>query len=304
MTAKNSPLILQNVTKRFGKSRGIVDVSLELKAGEIFGFLGPNGAGKSTTIRTILDFIQPTSGSVSLLGQTDVRGRCGAHREVGFLAGELALYESMTGRALLRYLTNLGCTTDWKYVDELVERFGAELQKPLHKLSKGNRQKIGIIQALMHRPQLLILDEPTSGLDPLVKEEFYKIMREHAAADATIFMSSHDLAEVQKICDRAGFIREGVLISVESITSRTQLATHRYEINFGKKPTLEKFRELSSVVSAERQSNGNYAFVVRGNVAEFVALAAKFAPVELREHELELEELFMKYYAGEATRDV
>lgn len=236
--SNTSPLMLHGLTKRFGHKLAVDNVSLELREGEVFGFLGPNGAGKSTTIRSVMDFLRPTDGWVELLGGQSVEERTALHDQVGYLAGDIALYETMTGRKLLKFLTRTGRNVDWHYVDELAGRFEAALDRPIRQLSKGNRQKIGLIQAFMHRPKLLILDEPTSGLDPLMKQVFYDLVREVSGQGATVFVSSHDLAEVQKICHRAGFIRDGKLIAIEPIATMKHLATHCYIVTFAKKPSL------------------------------------------------------------------
>ena len=295
-----APLILEHLTKRFGDKTAVDDVSLELAEGEVFGFLGPNGAGKSTTIRLVMDFLKPTSGQVKLFGADDVASRTKMHGKVGYLAGDIALYEAMIGRAFLKFMARTGFDVDWKYVDELAARFQATLDKPLRTLSKGNRQKIGLIQAFMHRPKLLILDEATSGLDPLMKQVFYELVREAAERGATVFVSSHDLAEVQKICDRAGFIRGGKLIAVDTITALKDLAVHRYFVTFAEKIDVAAARKLSSVKSVEPHGDA-FEFTVSGDVAEFIQFISKFAPKTLHESELELEELFMKFYSGEAA---
>lgn len=268
---------------------------MEIYPGEVFGFLGPNGAGKSTTIRQVMDFINPTSGYVTLLGADNRAARVAKHDEVGYLAGDLAVHENMTGRALIKYLTRLGKQTDWDYVDELVQKFDADLARPLKTLSKGNRQKIGLIQAFAHRPKLLILDEPTSGLDPLMKQVFYDAVIEAAKRGAAVLVSSHDLAEVQKICDRAAFIRGGKIVAIEDINDAKNLTTHRYRVTFAKNPKLADCRALASVESVEK-SPGGYTFTVRGEVTEFVKFIAKYQPLSLTESELELEEIFMRYY--------
>ena len=185
-----SPLILHGLTKRFGHKLAVDNVSLELHEGEVFGFLGPNGAGKSTMIRSVMDFFRPTDGWIELLGGRNSAERTALHDQVGYLAGDIALYETMTGRKLLKFLARTGRKVDWQYVDELAERFEAVLDRPIRQLSKGNRQKIGLIQAFMHRPKLLILDEPTSGLDPLMKQVFYDLVREVSGQGATVFVSS------------------------------------------------------------------------------------------------------------------
>lgn len=295
-----SPLVLEGLTKWFGANRGIEDVSLELNPGEIFGFLGPNGAGKSTTIRLIMDFIKPTDGRVVLLGADSVEERTELHSKVGYLSGDLALYENMTGRALLHFLARLGKPIDWDYVEDLGSKFSASLDRPIKNLSKGNRQKLGIILAFMHKPELLILDEPTSGLDPLMKQVFYDIVRTAASDGTTLFISSHDLTEVQKICSRAGFIREGRLIAIEPIAGVLEMSTHRFAATFPKKLDLSAARKLSSVDRVE-QLGEQYIFTVRGSVAEFVEFIARYKPLTLHESEMELEELFMHYYTDKET---
>ena len=296
-----SPLILHGLTKRFGHKLAVDNVSLELHEGEVFGFLGPNGAGKSTTIRSVMDFLRPTDGWVELLGGRNSAERTALHDQVGYLAGDIALYETMTGRKLLKFLARTGRKVDWRYVDELAERFEAALDRPIRQLSKGNRQKIGLIQAFMHRPKLLILDEPTSGLDPLMKQVFYDLVREVSGQGATVFVSSHDLAEVQKICHRAGFIRDGKLIAIENIATMKHLATHRYIVTFAKKPLLAAAKKLPSITDVQHRGD-EYEFTVKGDATEFVSFIAEYQPKLLRESELELEELFMRYYEGEEAR--
>ena len=296
-----SPLILHGLTKRFGHKLAVNNVSLELHEGEVFGFLGPNGAGKSTTIRLVMDFLRPTDGWVKLLGGRNSKERTAIHDQVGYLAGDIALYENMTGRKLLKFLARTGRKVDWRYVDELAERFEAALDRPIRQLSKGNRQKIGLIQAFMHRPKLLILDEPTSGLDPLMKQVFYDLVREVSGQGATVFVSSHDLAEVQKICHRAGFIRDGKLIAIENIATMKHLSTHRYIVTFAKKPSLTAARKVPSITDVQHRGD-EYEFTVKGDATEFVSFIAEYKPKLLRESELELEELFMRYYEGEEAK--
>lgn len=299
--SNHSPLILHGLTKRFGRKLAINNVSLELCEGEVFGFLGPNGAGKSTTIRSVMDFLRPTDGWVELLGGQSFQERTTLHDRVGYLAGDIALYENMTGRKLLKFLARTGRKVDWRYVDELAGRFEAALDRPIRQLSKGNRQKIGLIQAFMHRPKLLILDEPTSGLDPLMKQVFYDLVHEVSGQGATVFVSSHDLAEVQKICHRAGFIRDGKLIAIEPIATMKHLATHRYIVTFAKKPSLAAAKKLPSITDVQHRGD-EYEFTVKGDAAEFVSFIAEYKPKLLRESELELEELFMRYYEGEEAK--
>lgn len=293
MTEQTSPLLLHKLTKTYGRERGIFDVSLEIHPGEIFGFLGPNGAGKSTTIRTILGFMRPSSGEILLFGKEP---HVVSRRDIGYLAGDVETYEHMRGQAFLRYLAKLGQKVDWSYVDELATRLEAELDKPIRALSKGNRQKIGIIQALMHRPKLLILDEPTSGLDPLIKQEFYAILHEISTQNGTtIFVSSHDLAEVQKLCTRAAFIRDGRLASIENIEKIQRLSAKRFIVTLGKKPSQTVLAKIKSVAAVE-VNNLQLTCTVHGKISDFLSAVSLLDIHDFTEQSLDLEELFMHYY--------
>jgi len=292
------PLNIKNLTKYYGPDLGVKDISLELKPGEVFGFLGPNGAGKSTTIRTILDFIHPTEGSINVYELDSVVDSVAIKHHVGYLAGDIALYERMTGRQILKHLTALGKETDWKYVDQLVERLDASLDRPIEQLSKGNVQKIGLIQAFMHKPDLLVLDEPTSGLDPLMKQVFYDMVHEMSDAGKTVFVSSHDLTEVQKICDRAAFISSGKLVGTENIADAEGLNLRRYRATFNEAPDITLFEKLEDVKEVEIQNNQLVA-TITGSVAPFIAELAKHNPTDLDEQETNLEDLFMHYYEQE-----
>src|SRR5215204_1529915 len=206
----------ERLTKTYGrKTRGIEEVDLAVEEGEVFGFLGPNGAGKTTTVRPLLGLLRPTGGRGEVFGLDIIKDSVGVRVRIGNLPGEFALEDKMTGEGLLRFFARLRGVKDLGYARELVERLGAELHRPMRKLSRGNKQKIGLIQAMFHRPPLLILDEPTGGLDPLVQEEFLEIVGEVRAEGHTVFLSSHVLSDVERICDRVGIIREGRLVTVE-----------------------------------------------------------------------------------------
>lgn len=293
--SKEVPLKLTNLTKAYGAYRGIQDVNMELENGEVFGFLGPNGAGKSTTIRTILNFIKPTSGAATVFGLDSVKDSVEMKNHVGYLAGDIALYDNMKGRDVLKFLTRLGKKTDWKYVDELAQRLNANLDRPIHTLSKGNIQKVGLIQAFMHKPEILILDEPTSGLDPLMKQVFYDMVLEMKQEGKTIFVSSHDLTEVQKICDRAAFINEGKLIGIEDVQNAKSLNLRRFRATFDTKPDKATFTKLKNVKDVSVHGN-ELTVTITGSVAEFVGELAKHNPVDLDEQETNLEDLFIHYY--------
>lgn len=290
---KTAPLLVSNLTKFYGRSRGIEDVSFELKQGEVFGFLGPNGAGKTTTIRVIMDFIRANSGTAKIFGLDSLTDSVAVKRRVGYLAGNIALYDNLTGKQLLSYLVALGEDIDPEYVEELRSRLHADLDRPLKQLSKGNRQKIGLIQAFMHRPELIILDEPTSGLDPLMQEVFYSLVAEHKQAGKTVFVSSHNLSEVQRICDRAAFIREGKLVAIEQVAEVT--AIRRFVIQFGRKPTKQWFEGVDGVKYVALE--GRTATVtVDGDIAPFLGKVAEHQVVNLDQAQTSLEEVFMRYY--------
>ena len=205
----NNTIMTEKLTKHYGDVHALVDLDLTVHAGEVFGFLGPNGAGKTTTIRTLLDEIRPTSGKSSILEMDSHTKSVQIRRHIGYVPGDLAMYPNLTGRDTLTYFANLRGGVEWSYVEELAERLDADLTKKVGDLSSGNRQKIGVIQAFMNRPEVLIMDEPSSGLDPLIQREFQKMMREVASDGRTVFLSSHTLSEVQRVADRVVFMDEG-----------------------------------------------------------------------------------------------
>jgi ABC-2 type transport system ATP-binding protein len=292
--ASQTPLTLKNFSKSYGDVLAVDKVNLEIKQGEVFGFLGPNGAGKTTTIRAILNFIQPTNGSIKVYGLDSIADQIEIKKRVGYLAGDIALYNDMSGQQLLRYLTSLGRKTDWGYVTELSGRFEANLKKKIGDLSKGNKQKIGLIQAFMYHPDLLILDEPTSGLDPLMQQVFYDLVLEMKKEGKSVFVSSHNLTEVQKICDRAAFIREGRLVSVESIAEATKLNVQNFEIIFAKPIPTDAFADLKEVEAEIKDNRGS--FHVKGSLTPFLKALAEHEVQVLDQIETSLEDVFMKYY--------
>ena len=295
------PVVIKNYTKRYGSFRGVDDISLEINHGEVFGFLGPNGAGKSTTIRTMLNFISPSDGSIKIYGLDSVKDYKEVKKHVGYLAGDIALYDSMTGRKLLMHLSALGKQTDWKYVDKLADNLKADLDRPIKSLSKGNKQKIGLIQAFMHKPDLLILDEPTSGLDPLMKQVFYDMVLEMKQAGKTVFVSSHDLTEVQKICDRAAFIRDGKLIGVENIVAADSMNVRRYAVTLERPVRAGAFKKIKNVTDVKLEGK-KMIVTISGSVGPFIRELATVSPVDLDEQETTLEDLFMHYYKNQETK--
>ena len=235
----------EDLTKYYGKVRGIEALNLQVQEGEVFGFLGPNGAGKTTTIRLALDSIRPTNGTIQVLGLDAGQYSREIHRRIGYMPGELALYDSLAGGELLRYFGNLRGGVDWRFVEELSDRLECDLRRPIRSLSTGNKQKVGLIQALMHRPELLVLDEPTSGLDPLMQQELYRLMAEVTAEGRTVFLSSHILPEAERVCDRVGIIRQGQMVMVERVETLKARALRHLELHFASPVPEEAFTGLA-----------------------------------------------------------
>jgi ABC-2 type transport system ATP-binding protein len=293
----------EKLTKRYGGDRGILDLDLVVGQGEVFGFLGPNGAGKTTTIRLLLDMIRPTSGSVRLLGGLDMRrDSLSIRRRTGYLPGELSLYGRLTGEETLRYYANLRGGVDQRYVDELADRLDCELQRRNDELSSGNRRKLGLIQALMHRPELLILDEPTSGLDPLVQHEFYRLIGEVRAAGQSVFLSSHVLPEVQRICDRVAFIRKARLVAVESVDDLFGRAVRQVEVVFATDAPGDRIQAVPGV-TVLGQAGVNLRLSVSGSVDPLLKALAGHEVVDLVSREPDLDDVFMTYYGDEGPGD-
>ena len=285
------------LTKYYGKSRGIVEVDLTVEVGEVFGFLGPNGAGKSTTIRLLLDLLRPSSGSATVLGLDSHADSIAINKRVGFLPGDVRLYEAMTGGELLTYFANLRGMTEQTFAHELAERLELDLGVRVRSYSSGNYQKLGLVQAFMHRPDLLILDEPTSALDPLVQQEFYRLVDETKAEGRTVFLSSHVLPEVERIADRVGIIREGKLIVVEGVESLKTRAVRRMEIHFAAPIPAGTFDGLPSVREA-RYDHSAVELTVEGPVDAVIKAAARFDVHNVVSHEADLEEVFLEMYRG------
>ena len=234
-----------SLTKYYGDVPGIIDLDLQVSVGEVFGFIGPNGAGKSTTIRTLLNFLHPTSGSGLILGLDIGTDSLEIRRRVGYLPGDLSLYPAMTGRELLLYFANLRRLDTSRKVAELAERFELDLDRRIKDYSSGNRQKVGLVNAFMHEPELLILDEPTSGLDPLMQQEFGYLVNETRDAHKTIFLSSHILPEVDRVADRVGIVRESRLIAVDALEAFKTRAASTISIEFARPVSAASFEALA-----------------------------------------------------------
>ena len=289
----------EKLTKSYGrKARGIEGVDLAVEEGEVFGFLGPNGAGKTTTVRTLLGFLRPTSGRGEVFGLDIRKDSVEVRATVGNLPGEFALEDKLTGERLLRYFARLRGVRDLGYAYELAERFGAELHRPMRRLSRGNKQKIGLVQAMFHRPPLLMLDEPTGGLDPLVQEEFLDIIEEVKAEGRTVFISSHNLAEVERICDRVGIIRGGRLVAVETTDTLIDKSFRHVVLTFAEDVDPKPFEALPGVRDL-RASGNRLAFTLYDDLDEMVKLAAGHQLLNMEYERPSLEEVFLAYYERE-----
>ncbi len=293
-------ILTDKLTKSYGKSRGIVALDLEVRPGEVFGFLGPNGAGKTTTIRVLLDLIRPTTGRALVLGRDSHRDTLAIQARSGYLPGELSLYPGLTGRETLRYLANLRGGVEWDHVSALAERLDCDLARKVSDLSSGNKRKLGLISAFMHRPELLILDEPTSGLDPLVQHEFYALIDEARDAEQTVFLSSHVLPEVQRVCDRVAFIREGELIALEDVSSLTGRAVREIEVVFAQAVSPAVFEGVPGVtqVSVDGKGSATLRFTVTGPVDAALKKISEFPVLDLTSRLPDLEDVFMTFYTG------
>jgi ABC-2 type transport system ATP-binding protein len=294
----DSALATTKLSKKYSgaDTYALKELTLQVRPGEVYGFLGPNGAGKSTTIKTLMNFIQPTSGSATILGHDIVKDSVKIKREIGYLAGDGAVYPKMTGQQFLEYLGELQPPASRAYKQELAKRLHATLDKPLGSLSRGNRQKISIIQAFMHQPKLLILDEPSSGLDPLMQEVFYELITEAKTRGAAVFMSSHILGEVQKTCDRVGIIRDGALVAERNIAEMIKEAAQTFDVTFKEEAPLAKLRQLSSVQNVVENNAHSVTLHIRGELAPLFALLAQHTVATIDTRTLDLEETFMHYY--------
>ena len=292
----------EGLTKYYGNFPALVDLNLDIRPGEIFGFLGPNGAGKTTTIRTLLDEIRPTKGTASILGMNTHKKSVEIRKHIGYLPGDLSMYPNLTGKDTLTYFANLRGGVDQSYVDSLAERLNADLEKKVGDLSSGNRQKVGLIQAFMSRPQVLILDEPSVGLDPLVQREFQAMMREATDEGRTVFLSSHTLSEVQRVADRVGIIRHGKLAAVDSVSELRSKAIRRIELDFSTPVDAAVFERISGVRDVTVEDNRAF-LSFDGKMEDMLrCVMDRYDLLDIRIQEADLEEIFLTYYREEEVK--
>jgi len=291
---EKSKIKMQNLTKFYGKTRGIEDLTLEINKGEIFGFLGPNGAGKTTTIRCLMNLLLPTEGRVWINGEEVIRGNPKIRENVGYIPGELVLPEKYSVNEFLSYIHHMRGKPSLRR-DELVKRFSLPLKKKIGELSKGNKQKVSIIAALMHDPDVLILDEPTSGLDPLLQQELYDLLLEAKSRGKTVFFSSHNLDEVQRICDRVAIIKDGFLVSVEEIHALNKNVGRILEVNL-KNPDETLLQSLNEHIIDIQDNKVRLLVQKTDSIKSFLLKLIEMEPEELSYPPASLEDYFMQFY--------
>ena len=297
MNASAPAVLVERLTKSYRRARGVIDLTFSVERGEVFGYLGPNGAGKTTTIRTLLDFIRPTGGRASVLGLDSRRDAIEIHRHVGYLPGEFGLYERLTAREHLMYLASLRGEVDEGSIRELAGRFDLDLDVRIASLSHGNKQKVGLIQAFVHRPDLLILDEPTQGLDPLMQQTFYRLLHEARERGATVFLSSHVMPEVEHVCDRVGIIRDGRLAAVEDIDDLKGKALKMVEARLATPAPSGAFDRVPGVREAVAFGD-RVRITMAGPIDPLVKALARFEVMDLESREPSLEEIFLTFYGA------
>ncbi|MFL5706022.1 MAG: ATP-binding cassette domain-containing protein [Ktedonobacteraceae bacterium] len=294
MATQDPVIVIDNFHKAYGKIQAVKGVSMRVERGEIFGFLGPNGAGKTTTIRCMLDVIRPTSGTIRVLGLDAQRDKMELHRRIGYLPGDVRLPGQMTGKQIITYFSRLQ-GLEPVLLNDLVARFDVEIKRPLKGYSKGMRQKIGIVLAFMCDPEILILDEPTSGLDPLLQRTFNEFLLQEQQRGKTIFMSSHIMSDVEKVCQRVAVIRQGEIVTIEEVEKLRQKAGQRVVVEFGDPITVEELERIPGV-SNVTSNNHAYHFNVGGSMDALIKALSCHEVLRLQAEEAPLEEVFLQFY--------
>ena len=298
MSASAHAIDLRGLVKDYGSLRALHGVDLRVERGEVFGFIGPNGAGKSTTIRCLLDLLRPTAGEVEVLGVRELAEHPEVRARIGYLPGELALEGGQSARQHLDHLASLRGGAGAERIEPLAERFGLDLDRAFRGLSKGNKQKVGVVQAFMHRPELLILDEPTSGLDPLLQQEFLALVRESAEGGATLFISSHILSEVEAVAGRVAIIRGGRIVDLEAVGTLRERAGQHLSLSFAAPPTAEVVAAFAGMdeLSDVAVDGSTLRALLRGSPDRLIKEAARHSIRRIVASDRNLEELFMDHY--------
>lgn len=286
-----------HLTKSYGRNRGIIDVTFDVQEGEVFGFLGPNGAGKTTTMRVLMGLLHANAGTATIAGLDCWQQSTEVKKLVGYLPGEFTFDPGLRGAQIIEYLAHLRGGVDQAYVRMLVERLGLDPSKKFREYSHGNKQKLGLVQAFMHRPRLLILDEPTSGLDPLNQQEFYKMIAEVHAEGRTVFLSSHILPEIEQTCDRVAIIREGRLVKIDHVSALKDIHQHDVEIRFAGPASPEWFKQVVGVNNVTRGvDEQTLQMNVQGELTDIIRIAGQYGATNIVTHEPTLEEVFLRFY--------
>lgn len=287
---------ISNLTKSYGKNRGIKNINLEIREGEIYGFIGPNGAGKSTTIKTLLNFIFPTSGGAKILGKDIVSDSKLIKEFTSYVPSEVRYYSEVKVKDILNYAISFFDDCDREYLKELCDELEVELDKKIQELSLGNKKKVAIVQALLSNPKVVILDEPTNGLDPLIQQKLFNILLKEKARGKTIFLSSHNLSEVERFCDRVAVIKEGEIIDI--------LDLNNMDRDLGKRITIKSnninIEEIKNISESLKFIGEEIEFIYKGNINQLISLLAKYNLDKLLIEEVKLEEAFLNYYEGES----
>jgi ABC-2 type transport system ATP-binding protein len=294
MSTSEPVIVIDNLHKSYGNVEAVRGISMSIERGEIFGFLGPNGAGKTSTIRCMLDVIRPTSGSIRVLGLDAQHDTHKLHQHIGYLPGDVRLPGRMTGKQVINYFANLQ-GREPVLLNHLIERFDVEMKRPLKGYSKGMRQKIGVVLAFMCDPDVLILDEPTSGLDPLLQRTFNEFLLEEQARGKTIFMSSHIMSDVEKVCQRVAVIRSGEIVTLEEVEAQREKAGQHVIVEFGDAVAEQELERIPGV-SELTKANGTYHFNISGSMDLLIKALSQHEVIRLTSQEAPLEEVFLKFY--------
>ena len=297
---------VEQLSKSYGGKRGVVDVTFQVEDGEVFGFLGLNGAGKTTTIRVLMALLRADAGNARVAGKDCWQDSVEIKRIIGYVPGEPALDPNLTGGQILEYFAHLRGGVDEAYLKQLINRLDLDTNRKFRQYSTGNKRKVVLIQAFMHKPRVLILDEPTSGLDPLNQQEFDGMVGEAKKEGRTVFLSSHVLSEVEKTCDRVGIIRDGRLVKIGGVHELTDIKRHEITISFARKVPVDTFAKLDGVTKVETLDNGSAVRIaIQGAADAVIKAAAQFPVVSLTSYEPSLEDIFLRYYErdGQAPKE-
>lgn len=288
---------ISNLTKHYGETVAVNEVEFSVPGGEIFGYLGPNGAGKTTTIRMIMNFLKPTSGEIRVFGMDPSKEYPQIHKRIGYMNSDMKLYEHLTGNEMLLFLSNLREGVYKDNVERLSQKLDIDLSLQIRNLSRGNKQKIALIQAFMHRPELIILDEPSTGLDPLMQQQFNEIVKQARSDGSTVFLSSHILPEVEALCDRVAIIKDGFLITEERVDVLKKNSVQKFEITFSVNPPENIFQQVQGISNISIDDRVVTCSLV-GAIDPLIKEAANFDVEAFKSFETDLEDIFLSYYKG------